>query len=475
MTTIQTRGHVEAFGPPLSEATPAGIDPDEHLWRELGARGRDLSTVTLARAQEVCFSLYQANPLGHRLTELIRDFVVGDGITYTVKNPWVRDVVEEFWTDDQNSLDQRNDQFALELGLYGELLPEAFVGDVSGYVRLGYVDPGQIKRIETVQGNPLVRDVVWIREKGAGVKGRPLQVVRDRGKGVLEGDVFCWQVNSVSNATRGWPDLLHVADWLDAFDQMLWEMVERARLARTFIWDVLLKGQEQGQVDAWLAKNGTAPKGGSVRAHNEQVEWKAVAPELGSFESAQEAETIMQHIAAGSGIPKHWLSSSADTNRATAQEMGAPTIKHLARRQRYYLDCLKQMTRFVIERAVAAGVIADDEFGRVKVYNDHDRETTETEVPWKLVQLGAPEISPRESTRLGSVLTQVSNGLAVAEEHGWFGKDTSRRILASFLAQAGITFDPTQEPDVEDESDEAPARDESDNDDTPAVPAPAAA
>jgi hypothetical protein len=466
MTTIQTRGHIEAFGPPLSEATPAGIDPDENLWRELGVRGRDLNSLTLSRAQEVCYQLYQSNPLGHRLTELIRDFVVGDGITFTVKNPWVRDVVEEFWTDGQNAIDQRNDQFALELGLYGELLPEAFVGEVSGYVRLGYVDPAQIKRIDNVPGNPLVLDTVWIREKGAGVKGRPLEVIRDRGKGVLEGDVFCWQVNSVSNATRGWPDLLHVADWLDAFDQLLWEMVERARLARTFIWDVNLKGQDQTAVDKWLAKNGSAPKSGSIRAHNEQIEWDAVAPQLGSHETAKEAETIMQHIAAGSGIPSHWLSAAADVNRATATEMGAPTLRHLARRQRYYLDCLKQITRYVVERAVDAGVIADDEFGRVKIHDDQDRETEKTEVPWKLVQLQAPEISPRESTRLGSVLTQVSNGLAVAEEHGWFGKDTSRRILAGFLAQAGVHFDPTQEPEIEIPSPDAPA-----NADTPALPA----
>lgn len=462
MTTIQSRGHIEAFGPPVSEATPLGIDPDEHLWREMDAGKRDLNTLTLSRAQEVCFQLYQSNPLGHRLTELIRDFVVGDGITFTVRNPFVRDVVAEFWTDGLNKLDQRNDQFALELGLYGELLPEAFVGDVSGFTRLGYVDPGQVKRITTVEGNPLVLDVVWIREKGYGVSGRPLKVVRDRGKGVLEGDVFVWQVNSVSNATRGWPDLLHVADWLDAFDQVLWEMVERARLARTFIWDVTLKG-DQVDIDAWLAKHGSPPKSGSVRAHNDGVEWNAVAPELGSFETAAEAEVVMQHIAAGAGLPKHWLSSSADVNRATAQEMGAPTIRHLARRQRYYLDCLGEMIRFVVERAVDAGAIADDEFGRVRVYDDQDRETSKTEVPWKLVQLQAPEISPRDSARFGSVLTQIANGLAVAEQHGWFGKDTSRRILAQFLAQIGLHFDPASEPE--------PEREEPASDDAPALPA----
>ena len=462
MTVIQSKGRLEALGGQVSEASGLAIDPDEELWRSLGVGSRDLPQITLERAQQVCYELYQRNPLGHRLTELVRDFVVGDGISWSVANPFVRDVVEDFWADDQNRLDQRNENFVLELGLYGELAPEAFVGPISGAVRLGYVDPMQIKRVTHVTGNPLVLDEMWIREKGFGVKGRPLQIIRDRGNGILEGDVFYWRVNAVSNATRGWPDMMHVADWLDAFDQMLWEMVERARLARSFIWDVELTG-DQVDVDGWLRKNGQAPKSGSVRAHNSGVKWSAVSPELGSFETAKESEVIQQHIAAGAGVAKHWLSASDDVNRSTAQEMGQPTIRRMARRQRAYLDSVADMVRFVVEKAVASGAIATDEFGRVPVFDEDDRETEKTEVPWKLVRLQAPEISTRDTARLGSVLTQVSNGLAVAEKQGWFGKDTSRRVIASYLNQLGVPFDPSGEPDV----DEEPAPDSTEEEPAP--------
>jgi hypothetical protein len=276
------------------------------------------------------------------------------------------------------------------------------------------------------------------------VKGRPLQIIRDRGNGELEGDVFFFRVNAVSNASRGWPDLLHVSDWLDAFDQLLWEMVERARLARTFIWDVKLSG-DQVDVDEWLRKNGEPPRSGSVRAHNEEIEWTAVAPELGSYETRAEAELVKAHISAGAGVPSHWLSAASDVNRATAQEMGAPTVRMLQRRQSYFLGCVKLMLRFAIEQAVSATTLRTDEFGRVPVFDDQGEPTEKTQIPWKLVQLQAPEISPRDSARAGQLLGPLTAGLATAEQQGWFGKQTARRVLASFLSQFGIVFDPADQ------------------------------
>lgn len=457
MRVIQSKGRLEAIGHVSEAAVP--IEPDEEGWRSLGALTRDLSGITLDRVQKVAFDLYQRNPLGHRLTELVRDFVVGDGITYSVTNPYVQEVVDRFWHDSVNRIDQRNDNFALELGLYGELAPEVFVGPVSGVTVLGYVDVGQIKKVVHLPRNPLVLDTMFVREKGFGVAGRPLQVIRDRGNGILEGDVFYWRVNAVSNASRGWPDLMHVADWLDAFDQLLWEMVERARLARSFIWDVNLKDADQTKVDDWLRRNGEAPRSGSVRAHNDQVQWSAVAPELGSFESAKESEVIKDHLAAGAGVPKVWLSAAEDVNRATATEMGAPTTRRLSRRQRYYLDCIGDMVRLVVERATLAGAIPTDARGRAQVYDEQGQPTEQYEVPWKLVTLQGPEISTRETARMGGVLRQVADGLAVAESKGWFGVDTSRRVVAAYLNQMGIAFDPAQEPPVEEpeEPDDEPA------------------
>ena len=458
--TMLTEVAQEAAAQALREAA-VGVDPDEHLWRSMNEKRRDFPAFTHTRAQDISFSLYQQNALGHRLTELGPDFIVGDGITFSCTNQEVREVVDEFWNDDVNNLELRQHDFALELGLYGELLPEALIGEVSGVVQLGYIDSGQVLRIETLTSNPLVHDQVVVKVRG---EERSIPIIRDRGDGTLQGEVFFFHVNSVSNSTRGWPDLLHVADWIDAYDQMLWEMVERARLARSFIWDVLVKGTDQKGAEEWARRYASKPpRSGSVRVHNEQVEWSAVAPTLGSFEASEEADVQLAHIAASAGYPKHWLSSSADVNRATAQEMGAPTVRKLGRRQAYFVACLRRILRLVVEKSVASGRIAADKGGRVVALDDEGQPVTidgeELKVPaWQTVRLHAPEISPRDTFRAGQLMTQLAAGLAAAEANDWFGKDTSRRAMAAALAQMGVDFKPSEEsdPEVKEPADQEP-------------------
>src|SRR6185503_2155895 len=156
----------------LAEATIGfAIDPDENQWRSMDTRRRDLPQITHDWALEVCNDLYLRNPLGHRITELNRDFVVGHGLTYSFHNPAVADIVNEFWLDADNRLDLRLPEFCLDFGLNGELIPEVQVTDVARIVKLGYIDPLQVKRVQTVGGNPLIRDVVWVKKKGFGQRG----------------------------------------------------------------------------------------------------------------------------------------------------------------------------------------------------------------------------------------------------------------------------------------------------------------
>ncbi len=450
-------GLAEAAGP---------IDADEHLYRSMHERVRDLTALKQEEAINVCFKLYERDPIGHRLTELNRDFVIGDGISWSARNPDVEAIVADFWGDSVNDLDQRTNDFALELGLYGELIPEAFVGKTSGVVQLGYVDPGDVKRVAYLDDgdgvrNPLVLDTVWIKQKGFGAKGRELQIIRDRGTGRLEGDVFFFRVNGVSNSTRGRPDLMHIADWLDGYDQLLWEMLERARLARSFIWDVTVKGDD-ATLQAQKKANAGVPKSGSVRFHNESVEWKVVAPQMGSYETAREAQLMLEHISAGAGVAKTWLSAADDVNRATAVEMNSPVVRRLQRRQRYFLGCLRTMIRFALEQASESTRLSTNEDGMVPVFDDDGDPAMSAEdepklaKPWEIVQLHAPEISPRDTVQGATVLTQLANLCSTAEAQGWFGPETSRQVIALGLQQVGYDFDPNEAPE-EDEPTETPA------------------
>lgn len=457
----------------LREATTgAGVDPDEHLWRSLtGNAERDLPQVTHDRAQKIAFSLNQRNPLARRVLALNRDYVVGDGIPFpTIANPSLEDLIGEFWHDDDNAVEERFSDFVFEAGLYGEQFIEAHVGPISGVVKLGIIDPQQVVAVEHVPGNPLIFDAIRLRPKDSAVptsESPPIPIIRRRSESTdgsdakLDGAVWFWKLNSVQNATRGWPDLLHVADWLDGYDQLLWEMLERARLVRTFIWDVVLKNADQPKIRKWIKDNGTTPRSGSVRVHNEQETWQAVAPQLGSFETKAEAEVLLEHIAGGAGFPKTWLSSADDVNRAASIEMGTPTERQLGARQRYFVRRLQAMLAFVVEKGAAASRLPDlDGDGTLPVYVDGVA-GSERAKPMDLIAISAPEISRRDISAGGTLLTQIASAMAVAESNGWFGGDSApiRQAIASALSMIGVDWDPDSSPDdnVEPQPPGAPA------------------
>jgi hypothetical protein len=426
-----------------------GIDPDDADWRSLTTKPRDLPAVTHDWALEIAHDLYLRNPLGHRITELNRDFVVGAGLSTTFHNPAVADIVSEFWYDEDNRLDLRLPDFCLELGLNGELIPEVQPQRVSRFVKLGYIDPMQVKKVEHVSGNALIRDVVWIKKKGMGIRGEPLQIVRRRdiGRGRnrssrLEGEVFFWTVNSTSNATRGWPDLLHIADWLDAYNEYLWEVLERARSIRAFVWDVLVKGLKPHEVQGWLRAHGDSPKAGSVLVHNENETWSAVAPQLGSFEMAEEGEVLLEHIAGGSGFQKAWLGSADDVNRATAREMGSPTERRLAFRQARFVTYVRDLLKYVLEQAERAGrFLGDVEEGTLAVYDAQGKATQERRRLIDLVEIHSPQISPRDAASAGTMMLNVTQALQMAAQRKWIDVATSQKILASILAHLGVTVE----------------------------------
>jgi hypothetical protein len=442
-----------------AEASTSGIDPDDYLYRALSGywSPKDLTrTYSHDETLQVAYTLWQRNPLGKRIAEMNADYIVGDGITLTFTNPEVEDRVMEFWTDDDNRLDERLPTFALEYGLYGELIPQALVGDTSGIVKLGYVDPYQVARILCLgQGsdtqNVLIDDVVELKRKVGEIgDGKQLQVIRVRESGKLEGEVFLFKANALSNDPRGWPDVVSFADWLDQYDAMLWDMLERHRLMGSFIYDVTIEGDERKIAEEARKFAANPPKKGTVRVHNRETTWTAVSPSLNAKENAIEADVLKEHLAGGSGFPKTWLSGTTDVNRATAQELGTPTVRRLASRQKQFLSGMERMIRFVLEQAETAGRLKGVQSdGTIQVF-DEDGKAAKTPAgdnrrvkPWECVKLQGPETSVKDMAAAGQVLQQVIPALAIAEEQGWMGSRPIRQSIQQVMAYLGLEYDPS--------------------------------
>ncbi len=407
----------------IKEAIVSGRKDDEG-WRSLTEdTKRDLSPLTQERMQEIAFHLYETNPMAHRMIEMTKDFVVGEGISFQADDPEVGKILKDFWDDPVNAWDLKQGQRVMELGLYGEQLYPVAVNDQNGKVRMGYLDPTSVSRVVTDPDN--VEVVRQIKRKGT--LGRPQKTydvvnpdesITSKTYGFLTGDIFYFAINKVANAKRGRSDLFSLSDWLDGYDQFLFNRLERSQLMNVFLWDVELEGYKQTQVDEWLREQ-SLPKPASMRAHNEKVKWSAIVPELGAHDASEEAKLFRNMILGGAGFPPHWFAGGEGITRATALEMSTPVMKRLKTRQRYFKYMIQYIFRFVIHQALI-----------------HKR-LTDPNVSQRVI-VSMPKLLEKDIYTLSLGLKFIIEALETGIEKKWVSEKDAKRIFAYMMSQLGM-------------------------------------
>lgn len=446
-----TRSELDAAIAGAKEQLPllAGRDPGAGFVRISQQPERDLPALTRDREIELAYYLYKTNILAGRMLDLKRDFVVGDGFQLSSPDPEVQRALDEFWTDPVNQLDERIGQLALELGIYGEAAYPVFVTPNMGRVRIGYLDPGRIDQVIADPENAAI--LVGIETKGVGGKRRRYPIVLSGEERAMlspaaqrmrlsftDNPIFFFSVNRVTNATRGSSDLLRQLDWLEAYEGWMFGRLEYFSQLGAFIWDVLLKGMNADEIHKWLLDN-PPPKPNSVRAHNEQVEWNAVTPELKSADVGAGARLFRNHILSGDGWPEHWFSGGGDVNRASAAEMGEPIVKSLTARQRVVIRMIRTMQAYNLQSRVAAGSLT-------RTVTIGEGEQQRTVAPWEAFEISAPEIASRDLTRLGGVIVQVAQSLAIMRAQGWISHEDAAAVAALVASMFGRQVTPAEEP-----------------------------
>jgi hypothetical protein len=424
-------------------------------WRRLTQSPADLSPLTQSRMQDLALHLYDRNPLGKRILELTKDFVVGEGIEVDSSDEAVKEEIDRFWSDGQNDMPARCHAITMELGLYGEQGLTAFVNESSGAVRVTSIDPRNIKSVIPAPGNPDIAFAICI-QGSVGQDDRYLKVIREDDDptsatygeliGATPGETFklgertvefyqppglpggsrlagcCFvAVNKVQAALRGRSDLLPIADFLDLYDRLVFDEAERMSFLRAFVWDVTVKGNADAADLQRRAAEAGVPPPGSVKFHNESEIWQAISPSLGAQDSQTTADLILSLIATGAGLPKTWLSGTLDVNRATAQELDQPAIKHLGTRQEVVITFLRRVVRFALDTAARAGAIKRPADGE----------------QWDFT-ISAPEMSNRDMGKAASALQTTVQALGMADLNGWIDDETAQQAVVLGLGQLGL-------------------------------------
>ena len=158
-----------------------------------------------------------------------------------------------------------------------------------------------------------------------------------------------------------------------------------------------------------------------MRAHNEQVEWKTVAPDLKAQDFNEAARTIKNMNLAGAGFPEHWFAEGGNVNRASALEMGEPTLKMLLERQGFVAFMVRQVVEFVIDQAVAAGALPESANRRFTVE--------------------MPELSVRDLSKAAAALSQVATSAVELRRAQLIDTATAQKLVASAALQLGVEMD----------------------------------
>ena len=318
-----------------------------------GAPERPWHTVRalLEQAAAAC----DANPLAARLISMTTDFVIGAGATLRVRPAAAQAWVNAFWNHPLNHLSDRIYAWCDELSRSGELFLVLSRNPADGMSYVREVPALQIDAIETdpddreheLRYHQLTADVEgrwWTAARGADPAGGPDQVM------------LHYAINRPVGAVRGRSDLAQILPWLERYDLWLEDRVRINRYKGAYLWHVRLDNAQSGQLEAKRRQYTRVPRSGSIIISDSSEHWEAVSPQINADDVAADGKAIRLMIAAGAGVPLHYLAEGDSATRATAREMGTPTLRRFAHRQFLFESILTDLIRTAARRAgVASG------------------------------------------------------------------------------------------------------------------------
>jgi hypothetical protein len=385
------------------------LGEDERGWRRLTAAGERETAETTRRAQLAdCAEAYRVNPLAYRVVELTTDFVLGRGMRLRAADPAVQAFVDAWWAHPQNRMSVRQFELCTELSLAGELFISLHTNPYDG---MTYIRPIPADLVEAIETDPddLERPLRYqiVSPFVGAATGTP-----GGGRWWEPADLRHYAINRLVGTVRGQGDLVPLLPWLRRYKDWLTDRVRINRYKGAFLWQVELKTADRRQILARQAELAEPPPPGSIVVHNEGEQWSAVQPNIDAQSAEPDGRAMRLMIAAGAGLPLHFLAEAEGSNRATAAEMGGPTLRHYERRQLYLGAVLVDLASEAVRRS-----------GRF----DDARDLT--------IEAEFEDLSVRENAQTAGATRAIVAALAEASDRGWVDDATARRLIAKYAGE----------------------------------------
>lgn len=429
---------------PVKEAVGNQSAEEDDGYRRISDDGqgvgrRDLMPVAQDRMQRIAEWLWQSNMLANRLIEIPLAYLLAEGVHLECADADHQKLLDKHWNDPINNWPLKLYGRARDLAIYGEQCYVTNVNGGNGFVRLGYLDARAIDRVVTDPDNAEQPIGVVTKKDAAGnvhkykviVLGEDRQLFTRRTadlreKAFPDGECFLFQVNKLATGSRGRSDLLAQMDWLDAYDEFLFNEFDRVRDLRVFVWDLMVKGGDANEVQKQQREFKPPTSGHGVYAHNDNIELNAKTPELQANDTSTIARAFRNHVLGGATVPEHWFGGGGDVNRAAASEMGEPTFKMFTARQTQLKLMLEEIGRYVLWRSVQTS------------------EPDWSDPAWQVTAV-FPELVNKDVTKFASALQQMCTAVVVLIDKGLLSEERALKMVADIAGRFGQEIDAVDE------------------------------
>jgi hypothetical protein len=216
------------------------------------------------------------------------------------------------------------------------------------YLRV--VPAADIDRIEAME-NDVEQPVTFIGKAGQVYPAYRKDNDGLDGEGGFAPVMLHYAINRPAGAQWGESDLAPLLIWLRRYAAWLEDRMRLNRFRNAFIYRVRANfTSEAARRARQLELAANPPSPGSILVTDESEDWSVISPKLEALDAQTDGLALKKMIAAGAGVPMHFLAEPESATRTTAEAAGGPTHRQFEQRQRYFLWLLRDLLGVVVQR-----------------------------------------------------------------------------------------------------------------------------
>jgi hypothetical protein len=318
--------------------------------RSLNQTDRDRYTYDRSQILEQCLEAWRENPIARRIVELTSQYVVGGGLTVNTKDEAAGQFLDSVWTHRLNRMETRVFELCDELTRTGNLFV-LLSTDAGGMSYIRALPASNIDEIVSKE-NDIEQPVSFKLKAGINdLDPAPLPAYDPTTDTNDKPVVLHYAINRPAGAQWGEPDLAPLLRWMSRYSNWLEDRARLNRYRNAFLYVVSAKFASEAQRKArQTALNAAPPQPGSILVADENEKWSAIHPRLESSDAEKDGLAIKKMIAAGAGVPMHFLAEPESSTRTTAEAAGGPTYRRMEQRQQFFLWIMKDILSVALAR-----------------------------------------------------------------------------------------------------------------------------